>query len=204
MGAFGSSPRARGTLVYPRLGNRCLRFIPARAGNAKSGSTTACARSVHPRARGERDPQTGQSSGIAGSSPRARGTPYRLELLQPLIRFIPARAGNAAPEPLAHVQQTVHPRARGERGIETLRELFDRGSSPRARGTRQLVHRFLDLLGFIPARAGNACMTHASMIGRAVHPRARGERPVYADPDGNEFGSSPRARGTPATQKSQR
>ena len=92
------------------------------------------------------------------------------------------------------------------------------GSSPPARGTRELeqpfdaVHRFIPARAgntlvveletvrvdrFIPARAGNTCTWPANFTSASVHPRPRGEheyRPLLLlFPDG----SSPPARGTP-------
>ena len=52
---------------------------------------------------------------------------------------------------------------------------------------------------FIPARAGNTPEQRRALIAKAVHPRACGEhdsgkRAIY-----NQFGSSPRVRGTRRT-----
>ena len=51
---FGSSPRARGTLLDVLLGELVARFIPAGAGNAWSPPCRTCRSTVHPRGRGER------------------------------------------------------------------------------------------------------------------------------------------------------
>ena len=70
----GSSPRARGT---PRerggIGGRG-RFIPASAGNTQRWPLLHPPFSVHPRERGEHSSACVAPSGLAGSSPRARGT----------------------------------------------------------------------------------------------------------------------------------
>ncbi len=73
-GPIGSSPRARGTLLDQFAGVGAARFIPARARNTRSRSTTTWHPPVHPRARGEH-------RWDRGCFPT--GT-----------RFIPARAGN--------------------------------------------------------------------------------------------------------------
>ena len=49
----GSSPLARGTPHARRRQRRCLRFIPARAGNTTAASQMAWSSAVHPRSRGE-------------------------------------------------------------------------------------------------------------------------------------------------------
>ena len=94
--SIGSSPHARGTLSDPFCIADGIRFIPACAGNAISGSSSAFS--------------------CFGSSPHARGTPSRGQLGPRCLRFIPACAGNACPAPLARCRCTVHPRMRGERG----------------------------------------------------------------------------------------
>ena len=51
--AGGSSPLARGTLVFCPLPELVERFIPARAGNTSGSSGCSSAVAVHPRSRGE-------------------------------------------------------------------------------------------------------------------------------------------------------
>ena len=53
----GSSPRARGTQRHARRADAVRRFIPARAGNARTGDGVEQLASVHPRARGEHSSQ---------------------------------------------------------------------------------------------------------------------------------------------------
>ncbi len=135
----------------------------------------------------------------------------------PAQRFIPARAGNASTPRGAARRPAVHPRACGERvraGREArLQPRFiparagnaqggrmtttkDRGSSPRVRGTRDVVQRGRVAVRFIPARAGNAGC-RAFRGGRStVHPRACGERPSAWRRSSSCNGSSPRVRGT--------
>jgi hypothetical protein len=58
-----------------------------------------------------------------------------------LIRFIPARAGNAITISTAGEIKTVHPRACGERPDEQIADALPDGSSPRVRGTHTVrVH----------------------------------------------------------------
>ena len=94
---FGSSPHTRGTRLstFERISR--LRFIPAYAGNATSGTRTARATTVHPRMRGERSHVSRQPCSISGSSPHARGTHHAIAHEAVVIRFIPACAGNAIP-----------------------------------------------------------------------------------------------------------
>ena len=70
------------------------------------------------------------------------------------------------------------------------------GSSPHARGTLDILHRYHHYLGIIPACAGNTKPIE-SLAGRSGdHPRMRGEHPLLIDPMTCDEGSSPHARGT--------
>ena len=134
-GAFGSSPRVRGT-VRPRVPDRRRgRFIPARAGNRCAPFTGARSATVHPRACGEQASIACWNSGTFGSSPRVRGTAFPEEGLEPPPRFIPARAGNSSTRPSSETAPTVHPRACGEQTSEDGDTEIEFGSSPRVRGT---------------------------------------------------------------------
>ena len=116
---LGSSPHARGTRRPRRIPAGGVRFIPACAGNAYVGRPSILHPTVHPRMRGKRPrpptwssttagssphargtrPRTGRVYGQIGSSPHARGTRIRRRTLKRPDRFIPACAGNAAPDP---------------------------------------------------------------------------------------------------------
>ena len=90
-----------------------------------------------------------------GSSPLARGTHTHAVAAYLYTRFIPAGAGNTAAFVSPRDTLTVHPRWRGEHGEHVAILLLDVGSSPLARGTRQLQVEGLELARFIPAGAGN-------------------------------------------------
>ena len=91
---LGSSPLARGTppTATPAAGR--FRFIPARAGNTPHASSPVRTTSVHPRSRGEHELPLFNGPEDDGSSPLARGTPWRCSRDRRSRRFIPARAGN--------------------------------------------------------------------------------------------------------------
>ena len=72
------------------------------------------------------------------------------------------------------------------------------GSSPRLRGTRLDHQRGFIQPRFIPAPAGNATGFFSAAESLTVHPRACGERQLWAGRPGYVDGSSPRLRGTPA------
>ncbi len=193
---FGSSPRVRGTRSAPARRHRPRRFIPARAGNAGVPIGLPRRRAVHPRACGERwtlPPDEGQP---AGSSPRVRGTPGRRDRRARRMRFIPARAGNAAGCASTGARPAVHPRACGERVAQRGDDQREAGSSPRVRGTLPGRLPGRGRIRFIPARAGNAIRPSMVRFHGSVHPRACGERTIAPTWTGLHTGSSPRVRGT--------
>ncbi len=71
-----------------------------------------------------------------------------------------------------------------------------RGSSPRARGTPEMLSQVTDNFRFIPASAGNTPPPPQRGQRAAVHPRERGEHQPGAFSGLALRGSSPRARGT--------
>ena len=116
-------------------------------------------------------------SRISGSSPRTRGTRYRVLGAIRRGRFIPAYAGNTY--------------------RCSCRCRVSCGSSPRTRGTP------VDCTGgdaprrFIPAYAGNTPLKCLVTTDITVHPRVRGEHEPPQMASGVIGGSSPRTRGTP-------
>ena len=119
--ACGSSPRERGTPRARAGRGPHGRFIPARAGNASTPAAAFASTAVHPRASGERKETLGRTLNTGGSSPRERGTPEPEPLARRVVRFIPARAGNAGKVAVAADGAPVHPRASGERDSQILR-----------------------------------------------------------------------------------
>ena len=119
----GSSPRARGTRTHHHIITLPVGIIPACAGNTEF-------------------PREGESL-ESGSSPRARGTRFSgLQTLQ-TRGIIPACAGNTALRVDVKNGLWDHPRVRGEHSSSFSETIRSRGSSPRARGTRdhgQFLH----------------------------------------------------------------
>ena len=156
MASFGSSPHARGTQIDSRRCASASRFIPACAGNARSGHPKDHHLPVHPRMRGERMRRAVVSTFRFGSSPHARGTLHRRIGRFLPRRFIPACAGNARTFGMRRWLHSVHPRMRGERMQDGSCRNVVHGSSPHARGTLAHGGDALIKRRFIPACAGNA------------------------------------------------
>ena len=154
----GSSPRVRGTRPSPR--------------------PPPPPPTVHPRVCGELSTRLMANQPRVGSSPRVRGTPGDSVVERGPRRFIPACAGNSGVFRMNFILLTVHPRVCGELNARRLVARQFAGSSPRVRGTREVVESIWRQ--------------------RPVHPRVCGELgPTPAKPS-PRVGSSPRVRGTRA------
>ena len=134
-----------------------------------------------------------------GSSPLARRTRGILVHAGGGARLIPARAGNTSMRLLIAASPTAHPRSRGEHFQKGGRSLVVvSGSSPLARGTRQMRSLPSPDVRLIPARAGNTCVLALRPSLPSAHPRSRGEHGTGEGTSPANFGSSPLARGTHA------
>ena len=155
----GSSPRLRGTLVVEELAYFSPGIIPALAGNTSPRWRWWGRHGDHPRACGEHQEQFALRAFVEGSSPRLRGTLLMVSSGWELPGIIPALAGNTATgSGLPHATRD-HPRACGEH--EHLMSIKDSGggSSPRLRGTHDVVGVRERPVGIIPALAGNTAVT---------------------------------------------
>ena len=137
----------------------------------------------------------------AGSSPLARGTPYLGAHVLQARGLIPARAGNTPAPRYAARPIWAHPRSRGEHVVFMVSHSPAAGSSPLARGTRSVPGVGGEVVGLIPARAGNTYPGGATGRTRRAHPRSRGEHAFQPALTACAMGSSPLARGTLHRQK---
>ncbi len=110
--------------------------------------------------------------------------------------LIPATAGNARLRSLCWRPSRAHPRDCGERPIRNINGELISGSSPRLRGTQELIESIAYGNGLIPATAGNALTPSWTYSKMRAHPRDCGERVNAGNERQIERGSSPRLRGT--------
>ena len=199
-GCDGSSPRVRGTLRNAFRIYRKRRFIPAGAGNTASRAGPRRGSTVHPRGCGEHVGCCIRAGRMNGSSPRVRGTRGGDTIDEAVGRFIPAGAGNTRGQCGCGRRRPVHPRGCGEHVQQGRAGGADVGSSPRVRGTQQVVEHGRAARRFIPAGAGNTISRPPSPPSRAVHPRGCGEHPAVRCLYASVAGSSPRVRGTQVAQ----
>ena len=199
-GAFrqtvGSSPRVRGTAAERPAVLRGARFIPACAGNSQNLQNHDHDPTVHPRVCGEQAIALGKKHRAGGSSPRVRGTGFAQNPLVEPDRFIPACAGNSAPTLSRGICAPVHPRVCGEQLCSLVSVQICLGSSPRVRGTAEVVRVVADVYRFIPACAGNRTTVRVHSVKPSVHPRVCGEQRRSVRRYCEGLGSSPRVRGT--------
>ena len=175
----GSSPRTWGTRLGVEEVVAQARFIPTHVGNAGVPVSSTRTGTVHPHARGEREPVLSNRPRARGSSPRTWGTPGRPERAAVAVRFIPTHVGNAADQ--QHDYQVLD------------------GSSPRTWGTHQRALRGRKAIRFIPTHVGNAPDHGTRRPKEPVHPHARGERRRPWRSSTRSAGSSPRTWGTQMT-----
>ena len=168
----GSSPRARGSSGGEHLALGEVRFLSARAGPLASVCLAETRFWVHPRVRGAAAVVSSSSSGLTGSSPRARGQPEGPQLEAARVGFIPARAG---PTGLA---------VRGRPG-----------SSPRARGHLRRPVRFLWGCRFIPACPAPTGLTWDPNLPCVGFIPACAGATGYGDDDGSQVSDSSPFRG---------
>ncbi len=113
-----------------------------------------------------------------------------------LARLIPANAGNTGLGQPHEQPPTAHPRQRGEH--HAMHNALGRhwGSSPPTRGTRHFELFAANVLGLIPANAGNTVGAVQCDGEAPAHPRQRGEHVAEWLEHQWGLGSSPPTRGT--------
>ena len=149
--------------------------------------------------RGEHETASASAMAMAGSSPHARGALCSSGLALGSMGIIPACAGSTS-----HLRRGVfhgwdHPRMRGEHGGSAGSGYVPSGSSPHARGARASFAASHVVLGIIPACAGSTIKAYNQTWYIWDHPRMRGEHRCFTTLATSNTGSSPHARGAPAS-----
>ena len=172
--AEGSSPLARGLRQGPWEPVCGPGIIPARAGFTIVIMDENKEYEDHPRSRGVYGPRRRPRGRKYGSSPLARGLRIVPGKYSARDRIIPARAGFTTRPAACRWISLDHPRSRGVYVRVTRAVLGDAGSSPLARGLRQL-HGCRQSRGrIIPARAGFTRGGDGHGPHAGDHPRSRG------------------------------
>ena len=198
--------------VLPR---HLRRFIPARAGDTCHGARARIDRRFIPARAGDALDTLDAGDLDRGSSPRVRGTLLAADRVRASASVHPRACGGHG-HARGRRANTVHPRACGEHVAMALKRAYDRGSSPRVRGTPCTADRADGRIGSSPRVRGTLLRTacHAQSVGSSprvrgtrfvepdhlgassVHPRACGEHVGAFSGPASMGGSSPRVRGT--------
>ena len=173
------------------------RIIPARAGQTCSSRLAISSNTDHPRACGANLAQGLINALPDGSSPRVRGKQLAEYRQRPVVRSIPARAGQTDRQRQGRLQheRPDHPRACGANEAQDGSDDLVPGSSPRVRGKRARPATAHERRRIIPARAGQTvcCVVDIALL--PDHPRACGANADTGVSTWNMTGSSPRVRG---------
>ena len=149
--------------------------------------------------RGEHSSALTHSVAQRGSSPHARGALCLNNLLAGGVGIIPACAGSTFIMASIPYRVWDHPRMRGEHCQSQTKPACTVGSSPHARGARDIPSHYRVLFGIIPACAGSTASSSYLAARPGDHPRMRGEHGSYFILFYSVMGSSPHARGAPAS-----
>ena len=191
----GSSPLARGLLLWQALVIGAPRIIPARAGFTFLVCLVVFGCADHPRSRGVYSIFRAVVPGDGGSSPLARGLRSRGCPAASPGRIIPARAGFTTRLRRACSPGPDHPRSRGVYAGAGQCVLTQTGSSPLARGLPLGDTALRRRERIIPARAGFTFQSSAHSRSIGDHPRSRGVYVALHPEFVFREGSSPLARG---------
>ena len=189
-------PRSRGVYVRvvfarsPAVGSSPLaRGLPT--------GTTGCPlrEADHPRSRGVYSRRVSAFLMANGSSPLARGLHGAAYSATSNGGIIPARAGFTYASYSRDRPPSDHPRSRGVYSAARSPLTRTRGSSPLARGLRDIISKQAMARGIIPARAGFTATVLVSEDLTWDHPRSRGVYHGHGRARPRQDGSSPLARG---------
>ena len=153
-GAKGLSPRVRGNRDSGECRSVQRRSIPACAGEPGKGIVEWRTPKVYPRVCGGTESTTMLSVSTAGLSPRVRGNRISIHRVRNTPRSIPACAGEPVDVTDVRIWVSVYPRVCGGTISRRRTGWPTSGLSPRVRGNPGAVGRRLQLVGSIPACAG--------------------------------------------------
>ena len=173
----GLSPRVRGNRgERPGVGF-VPGSIPACAGEPVTTIAPGTAPKVYPRVCGGTFSPVGTSTWVLGLSPRVRGNLAGMGGLWGCGWSIPACAGEPAAPSSMPVVIRVYPRVCGGTWVRRLRQVRRCGLSPRVRGNLRPGFVNGQVVGSIPACAGEPCCRRRWKRTWGVYPRVCGGTP---------------------------
>ncbi len=187
----------RGKPVRSRRLRARRRIIPAHAGQTNSVPAKRSSHADHPRACGANVMVPSACMLMVGSSPRMRGKRHPPSPCNPVMRIIPAHAGQTVSNSSRTSARSDHPRACGANPALSVMTAAPAGSSPRMRGKLGFGFDSFRQRRIIPAHAGQTSRTPTPTPTVSDHPRACGANDGDKMPMRVSCGSSPRMRGKP-------
>ena len=185
----------RGSLALLRTHSALTGIIPAHAGLTTEREMVSAYPWDHPRACGAHGKEKTFLVALRGSSPRMRGSLHASRTSATASGIIPAHAGLTQDYQRGLPADGDHPRACGAHD-KSLRRGKNIGSSPRMRGSLHGIEAVMLETGIIPAHAGLTRMHACLARRRRDHPRACGAHSNAVMTDADDWGSSPRMRGS--------
>ena len=164
----------RGKLPASAVPVFARRIIPAHAGQTVRLLFCLVFGADHPRACGANRVPSINGAFSVGSSPRMRGKPADITLVQFDVRIIPAHAGQTPSAASWRIRSPDHPRACGANRLSHIDCQSRCGSSPRMRGKRFLSPHLRTYTRIIPAHAGQTRTGATRALAPPDHPRACG------------------------------
>ena len=194
----GLSPRTRGNRRRAHLARILPGPIPADAGEPASCRVRLSRCRAYPRGRGGTGGVGLGHCGLLGLSPRTRGNHQRGGPCRPRARPIPADAGEPQYRRRRLADHGAYPRGRGGTTRKTDAQGRVQGLSPRTRGNPEPANPRKDLVGPIPADAGEPGRDTRREIQQWAYPRGRGGTLSRDTNTCDRVGLSPRTRGNPS------
>ena len=176
----GTSPHARGPLTQEDEALAELGNIPACAGTTDAEDPGQDGCGEHPRMRGDHFMLYLPLDDLMGTSPHARGPLHGPRRSRHLLGNIPACAGTTNNFDYRRWTAGEHPRMRGDHFYNKGTFLFDKGTSPHARGPLYDEADHFIAVGNIPACAGTTRGCENRLLLFREHPRMRGDHLVIA------------------------
>ena len=170
----GLSPPTRGNRIRIGFPRDLWRSIPAHAGEPIGRIIPRPIRAVYPRPRGGT-----LAAGVLdhlrhGLSPPTRGNRRRRGRRRPVVRSIPAHAGEPGARARRLAATTVYPRPRGGTSLPMWKVVCPIGLSPPTRGNPEKAEGSPYAKRSIPAHAGEPYRYPYTIQRLAVYPRPRG------------------------------
>ena len=151
---LGLSPRRRGNRWAAARPRTTPGSIPAQAGEPSCSARCANPRWVYPRAGGGTAKSASHATDAEGLSPRRRGNRRATEGFEGRQGSIPAQAGEPTTPRPRSCPERVYPRAGGGTAIKSGDLNAFSGLSPRRRGNHAQRLPCGEIVGSIPAQAG--------------------------------------------------